>query len=58
MARKNKEDLEVYDFDARDYIPEDATIDSIDEEINTEEVLESPTTHDVEEAIPGTLEEV
>lgn len=59
MTKKTKEDLEIYDFNALDFIPEDAVEDSVEElEVNAEEVLTAPTKHDIKEAIPGTLEEV
>lgn len=58
MTNKTKKDLEIYDFNALDFIPEDAIEDSVEElEANTEEVLTAPTTHDIEEAIVETLEE-
>lgn len=59
MTKKIKEDLEIYDFNALDFIPEDAIEDSVEElEVNTEEVLTAPTTHGIEEATAETLEEV
>lgn len=59
MTKKTKEDLEIYDFNALDFIPEDAVEDSVEEtEVDTEEVLTAPTTHGIEEAIAENIEEV
>lgn len=59
MTKETKTDLEIYDFNALDFIPEDAVEDSVEAlEVNTEEVLTAPTTHRIKEAIAETLEEV
>lgn len=59
MTKETKKDLEIYAFNALDFIPEDAIEGSVEEtEVNTEEVLTAPTTHGIKEAIAETLEEV
>lgn len=55
-----EEELEVYEFDARDFVPEGTTVDNpeVGDIVDESEIPVAPTTHSVEEAIPGTLEEV
>jgi hypothetical protein len=55
-----EEELEVYEFDARDFVPEGATVDNpeVGDVVDESVIPVAPTTHDIEEAIPGTLEEV
>ena len=55
-----EEELEVYEFDARDFVPEGATADNheVGDVVDESVIHVAPTTHGIEEAIHGTLEEV
>ena len=53
------DELEIFDVEAKDLVPEGAIDDTIEvgDVEDGSEILVAPTTHDIEEAIPGTLEE-